>query len=149
MKNQMTLKITEQNGRVLARRWAYSKEKKRSMPTTVYADALSRVMETKLPKDVIKKHNVTKEEQEEYTSYVTAYVEKSRNEGNLFTAKYLSETLKSASSALLNPELADQLTLEQLEILSERINEVKKIVTSIRNKARRKNEKTKKNGETI
>lgn len=133
----MPIKITEQNNRLLVRRWHYSKEHKRSMPSTVYSVACRKAPAT-LPNSVVKKHDVTEEERQQYADHMAAIKEKENRESIHRGLKYLKFSLERASQALDDPKMLEDFTLEEMEEASEIINEVKKKITKVKNAKKRK-----------
>ena len=133
----MAIKITEQNKVILVRRWKYSKERKRSLPTQVYSVSRYNVPD-KLPLDVISKHSIDDEEHQEWIDFALSL----RAEFERSAAKYslwsLSENLCSAKKSLEDVELRGELTLEQYEELSETVNDIKKLITKNKSFLRRK-----------
>ena len=133
----MAIKITEQNKIIVVRRWKYSKERKRSLPTQVYS--VSRYsFPDELPLDVRTKHCIDDEEHQTWIDFALSL----RSEFERNAAKYslwsLSEKLSSAKSALVDVELKKELTLEQYEELSEMVNDIKKLITKNKNALKRK-----------
>lgn len=138
----MTIKITEQNNQILVRRWKYSTEKKRSLPTTLYSVSKYSI-KSELPESVISEHEVTEEEKQTFTDFVKnlkVEQEKISAKVSLWT---LTDNLNKAKDALINPELRGELKLEQYEELSETVNEIKKLITKNKNALKRKESKNK------
>lgn len=133
----MTIKITEQKNLIVVRRWKYSPERKRSLPTQVYSVSQHSLPE-KLPKDVIQTHNVDVNEQQQFIEYVANLKEKQEKTNAKHTLRNLANNLNKAKSALLDTELKNTLTLEQYEDLSETVNEIKKIITKNKNTIKKK-----------
>lgn len=136
----MAIKVTLQKDIVLVRRWQYSKERKRSLPTNVYSVKRYQAP-SELPSEVIEAHSVTAEEQQIYADFVTEL----NNEMAKITAKFglkdLRSHLNNAKTALEDPELKEVITLDEYENLSETINEIKKLVTKNKNALKRKQTK--------
>lgn len=133
----MTIKITEQNNQILVRRWKYSSEKKRSLPTSVYSvSKFSGVKE--LPRTVVDEHGVDEDEQKVFRDYMQKLDE--AREGRLVkrSLENLTDNLNSAKQALTDPELKEILSLGEYERLSETINDIKKIITKNKNSLKRK-----------
>jgi hypothetical protein len=142
----MTIKITEQNGRVLIRRWAYNPEKKRSMPTTIASMKGSvYAMPEQLPAEKIEEFGVTKEEQEQYIEYYKSKREESEKRLNKYKLERLGDDMKDVVEALEDSDAVDQLELEYIEKCSDAVNDLKKKLTAIKAKkvkaAKRKSEK--------
>ncbi|MEZ9296147.1 hypothetical protein AB4150_18735 [Vibrio cyclitrophicus] len=133
----MTIKITEQKKVIVVRRWKYSAERKRSLPTTIYSVSRYSVP-SELPKDLIKAHEVDAEEQQTFIDFVTKLKEEQEKSSAKFSLRYLTDSLNKAKDALVDPELKDALTLEQYEELSETVNEIKKLITKNKNTLKRK-----------
>ena len=136
----MTIKITVQNKQVLVRRWKYNKDRKRSLPTTLYSVTLYTPPD-ELPESVITEHCIDSDEQQTYIDFVTNL----KNERAQTNAKYslmtLTDNLNNAKSALTDDDLKVVLTLEEYEELSELVNEIKKLVTKNKNALKRKQAK--------
>lgn len=141
----MTIKITEQNGRILVRRWSYSTEKKRSVPSTVYSvkrwDAPA-----ELPADTVKAHKVDKSEQQDYIEFMKEKSVESKRNSAKVGLRLLLDNLNKAKTALEDPELMNELDVDGYENLSNAINEIKKIVTKNKNSLKRKAKNTPKTG---
>ncbi|HCM0628217.1 TPA: hypothetical protein N2717_004551 [Vibrio parahaemolyticus] len=133
----MTIKITEQKDIIVVRRWKYSKERKRSLPTQIYSVSRYSVP-SELPEDVIKAHEVDAEEQQTFIDFVSNLKEEQEKNSAKVSLWQLTRSLSKAIEALRDPELKDELTLEQYEELSEKANEVKKIITKNKNSLKRK-----------
>lgn len=133
----MAIKITEQKDVILIRRWKYSPEKKRSLPTQVYSVSRYKAPD-KLPEDVIKKHSVDAEEQKTYIDFVSKLKEEQTKNNAKISLSVLSISLNKAKTALLDPELKETLTLNEYEELSETVNEIKKLITKNKNAIKRK-----------
>ena len=133
----MAIKITEQNRVIVVRRWKYSKERKRSLPTQVYSVSRYGVPDS-LPESVINDHNVDKEEQQTFIDFVLEL----KKEQDVLRAKYslrsLGESLMNAKQALIDPDMKAELTLEQYEELSNTVNDIKKLITKNKNSIKRK-----------
>lgn len=133
----MAIKITEQNKVIVVRRWKYSKERKRSLPTQVYSVSRYSVPES-LPESVINDHGVNQEEQQTFIDFVSEL----KKEQDALRAKYslisLSENLMNAKKALVEPDMRAELTLEQYEELSNTVNDIKKLITKNKNAIKRK-----------
>ena len=124
----MTIKMTIQKDLLLVRRWKYTPERKRNMPTTLYT-INKYAAQLNLPDDVVKEHSVSKEEQQEYTDFVSDMNNAraiDRQKNSLTRFKY---TLDKVKIALENRDLLDELTLDQYKEIAEKIAEVKKLVT--------------------
>lgn len=133
----MTIKITEQNDRILVRRWSYSTEKKRSLPTTVYS-VKRWSAPNELPADIVKTYEVDKGEQQDYIEFMKAKDVESERDTAKFNLKYLMDNLNKSKLALEDPELMNELDAEGYEKLSAAINDIKKIVTKNKNALKRK-----------
>lgn len=133
----MTIKITEQNNQILVRRWKYSAERKRSLPTSLYSVSMfNRVNE--LPESVIAEHNVDADEQKVFSDYMQKLDEMSAVMSVKYNLEHLTKNLNSAKLALVDPELKEILSLDAYEELSETINEIKKLITKNKNSLKRK-----------
>ncbi|CAK2105245.1 hypothetical protein VCRA2113O137_440002 [Vibrio crassostreae] len=139
----MTIKITEQKNILVIRRWKYSPERKRSLPTQIFSVSKWGAPNT-LPADVISEHGVDADEQQTYVNYVTALKEEQSKNSAKYTLILLEKTLEQAKEALVDPELKDALTLDQYEGLSETVNDIKKLITKNKNQLKRKQAKEKK-----
>ncbi|HAS8492919.1 TPA: hypothetical protein I7732_20945 [Vibrio vulnificus] len=133
----MTIKITEQKDVIVVRRWKYSPEKKRSLPTQVYSVSRYKAP-SELPDEVIEKHDVDTEEQKTYSDFVSKMKEESEKSSAQVSLSVLIHSLNRAKTALVDPELKDTLTLEEYEALSETVNEIKKLITKNKNTIKRK-----------
>ncbi|ODZ11033.1 hypothetical protein [Vibrio parahaemolyticus] len=133
----MTIKITEQNNQILVRRWKYSKEKKRSLPTSLYSVSKYSVPD-ELPEAIVSEHEVTKEEQQTFIDFVEKLNEEKERTSAKVSLWMLTDNLNKAKSALIDPELRGELKLEQYEELSETVNEIKKLITKNKNALKRK-----------
>lgn len=142
----MTVKITEQKGIIVVRRWKYSPEKKRSLPTQVYS-VKSYAAPTELPDDVIKEHGVDADEQQTFINFVAELKASQEKISAKISLRYLTDSLNKAKDALTDPELKDSLTLCQYEELSETVNEIKKLITKNKNALKRKESKKEVNNE--
>ena len=133
----MAIKITEQNRVIVVRRWKYSKERKRSLPTQVYSVSRYAVPD-RLPDAVINDHSVDQEEQQTFIDFVSEL----NKEQDALRAKYslrsLSDNLIEAKKALVDPDMRADLTLDQYEELSNTINDIKKLITKNKNAIKRK-----------
>lgn len=142
----MSIKITEQNGRVLIRRWAYDPEKKRSMPTTIASlPGGSYSLPTAIPADKIEKFGVTKEEQEQYQEYYQKRQDESKKEDIASCLNIMNYSLERILEALEDSTAVSQLELDHIEKCSSLANEVKKKLTDVKSKRvramKRKNKK--------
>ncbi|EJG0899094.1 hypothetical protein C4H01_RS24455 [Vibrio parahaemolyticus] len=133
----MTIKITEQKNIIVVRRWKYSAERKRSLPTTLYSVNKYSIPD-KLPNETIEAHQVDAEEQQTFIDFVKNLEEESKKKSEKASLKLLRYNLNNAKGALLDSELKHELTLEQYEELSETINEIKKLITKNKNAIKRK-----------
>lgn len=133
----MALKITQQGKKYLVRRWKYSPEKKRSMPTTVFTTS-QYGFDERLPDDVIEKFNVSEEEHQSYIDYF----KKVREDRDTATSKWslltLNQRLEESRVALEDAELKVSISLDEYEKLSETIGEIKKVINKNKNELRRK-----------
>ena len=133
----MAIKITEQNKIIVVRRWKYSPERKRSLPSHVYSVSKYNLPD-KLPLDVVTKHCIDDEEQQTWVDFALSL----KAEFELSAAKYslwsLSEKLGAAKEALVDVDLKKELTLEQYEDLSKTVNDIKKLITKNKNALKRK-----------
>lgn len=133
----MTIKITEQKKVIVVRRWKYSAERKRSLPTTIYSVSRYSVP-SELPEDLIKAHEVDAEEQQTFIDFVIKLKEEQEKNSAKFSLQFLTGSLNKAKDALVDPELKEALTLEEYEELSETVNEIKKLITKNKNTLKRK-----------
>jgi len=133
----MTIKITEQKKVIVVRRWKYSAERKRSLPTTIYSVSRYSVP-SELPEDLIKAHEVDAEEQQTFIDFVVRLKEEQEKSSAKFSLQFLTGNLNKAKDALVDPELKEALTLEEYEELSETVNEIKKLITKNKNTLKRK-----------
>lgn len=133
----MAIKITEQNKLIVVRRWKYSPERKRSLPTQVYSTN-KYVPDEKLPLDVIKQHQITDEEHQTYIDYVAKVKQKQDEQSAKWSLSSLTSSLNRAKQALIDPELKETLSVEEYEELSETVNEIKKLITKNKNALKRK-----------
>ena len=124
----MTIKMTIQKKLLLVRRWKYTPERKRNMPTTLYT-INKYAAELNLPDDVVKEHSVSKEEQQEYTDFVSGMNNDCAIDCQKSTLKCFNYRLGEVKIALENRDLLDELTLDQYKEIAEKIAEVKKLVT--------------------
>ncbi|HGZ6746194.1 TPA: hypothetical protein ACOLZF_004618 [Vibrio parahaemolyticus] len=134
---KMSLKFTEQGRKILVRRWKYSPERKRSLPTTVFSTSIWRPDPT-LPEEVIKEHSVTDEELKEYENYINSKKEEEGLRSEKTSLLALNFNLKRVESALSNPEACEEITLGQYEEMSEILANVKKLVTKNKQALKRK-----------
>lgn len=133
----MGIKVTLQKDIVLVRRWKYSSERKRSLPTNVYS--VNRYQApSELPSEVIEAHSVTAEEQQIYADFVTELGKEMEVIHAKVGLRSLSDRLNAAKVALEDPELKEIISLDDYEKLSETINEIKKLVTKNKNGLKRK-----------
>ena len=142
----MSIKITEQNGRVLIRRWAYDPEKKRSMPTTIASlPGNSYGLPKAIPTDKILEFSVTKEEQEQYQEYYQNRQDESKKEDIASCLSIMGYSLERILEALEDSTAVSRLDLDHIEKCSELANEVKKKLTDVKAKkvraVKRKNKK--------
>ncbi|NNN54567.1 hypothetical protein FKN11_24425 [Vibrio sp. 2-2(7)] len=133
----MAIKITEQNKLIVVRRWKYSPERKRSLPTQVYSTN-KYVPDEQLPLDVIKQHQITDEEHQTYIDYVAKVKQKQDEQSAKWSLSSLTSSLNRAKQALVDPELKETLSVEEYEELSETVNEIKKLITKNKNTLKRK-----------
>lgn len=133
----MTIKITEQKKVIVVRRWKYSPERKRSLPTTIYSVSRYSVP-NELPENTIKTHEVDAEEQQTFVDFVAKLKEEQEKNSAKYSLRYLTESLNKAKDALIDPELKEVLTLEEYEELSETVNEIKKLITKNKNTLKKK-----------
>ncbi len=133
----MTIKITEQKNVIVVRRWKYSPERKRSLPTQIYSVSRYSVP-SELPEDVIKEHEVDAEEQQTFVNLVAKLKEEQEKNSAKYSLRYLTDSLNKAKDALVDPELKGALTLGEYEELSETVNEIKKLITKNKNSLKRK-----------
>lgn len=131
----MTIKITEQNGRILIRRWSYDPAKKRSMPTNImsFKDNVYLMPET-IPAEKIAEFDITEDEQAQYVEFYKAKKEESEKSANrvtlLMAEKYLSSILESVGDS----DAVAVVKLEELIKASEAADEVKKALTAAKNR---------------
>ena len=136
----MAIKVTLQKDIVLVRRWQYSKERKRSLPTNVYS--VNRYQApSELPAEVVEAHEVTAEEQQIYADFVTQLGKEMEVIHAKVGLRTLSDRLNDAKVALEDPELKETISLDEYENLSDTINEIKKLVTKNKNALKRKQSK--------
>lgn len=133
----MTIKITEQKNIIVVRRWKYSPERKRSLPTQIYSVSRYSVP-NELPDDVISMFDIDADNQKYFSDFVVNLKEEQEKNSAKYSLRSLTKNLSGAKSALVDPELKDSLTLEQYELLSESINEIKKLITKNKNSIKRK-----------
>ena len=133
----MAIKITEQNQQILVRRWKYSAERKRSLPTSLYSVSKFSVPD-KLPDHVISEYGVTQEEQQTFVDFVKKLKEEIDRTSAKISLRLLTENLNKAKEALIDPDLKCSLKLKQYEELSETVNEIKKLITKNKNAIKRK-----------
>jgi hypothetical protein len=133
----MGMKVTLQKDIVLARRWKYSPERKRSLPTNVYSVKRYQAP-SELPSEVVEAHEVTAEEQQVYADFVTKLGKEMEVIHAEVGLRLLSNRLNDAKVALEDPELKETISLDGYEKLSETINEFKKLVTKNKNGLKRK-----------
>ena len=143
----MTIKITEQKNIIVVRRWKYSSERKRSLPTQIYSVSKYSLPD-ELPTEVVEEHKVDKEEQQTFIDFVSSMKAEQEKVSAKVSLILLTKSLNDAKSALIDPELREELTLEQYNELSETVNDIKKLITKNKNalkrKADRQQEKAKK-----
>lgn len=132
----MTLKFTEQNHRILARRWTYCKDAKRSLPETILSVSMFSVPE-KLSLDVINTHNVTKDEQQQYIDFATEHNTKTEQDSKKRKANKVEGELKEFVDVFTSVNALSELTLDDLEKASEHANNLKKLITKEKNKRKR------------
>jgi flagellar biosynthesis chaperone FliJ len=139
----MAIKVTLQKDIVLVRRWQYSSERKRSLPTNVYSVKRYQAP-SELPSEVVEAHGVTAEEQQTYTDFVTELDKEMEVIHAKVGLRSLSDRLNAAKVALEDPELKETISLDEYENLSDTINEIKKLVTKNKNALKRKTAKQEK-----
>jgi hypothetical protein len=132
----MSLKFTEQNRRILARRWKYCKETKRSKPETILSVNIFSVPDM-LSTDVINTHNVTKDEQQQYIDFATEHNAKTEQDSKKRTARRIEVDLKGFVDVFTSVDALSELTLDDLENLSEHANTLKKLITKEKSKRKR------------
>jgi hypothetical protein len=132
----MSLKFTEQNRRILARRWTYCKETKRSKPETILSVNMFSVPDM-LSTDVIKTHNVTKEEQQQYIDFATEHNTKTEQDSKKRKAGRVEGDLKEFVDVFTSVDALSELTLDDLENASKHANTLKKMITKEKNKRKR------------
>ncbi len=136
----MAIKITEQKNIILVRRWKYSPERKRSLPTQIYSirryDAPER-----LPTDVVEKYGITDEEQQVFIDFVINLKEDQEKDRLKYSLYFLSDNLNKAKEALMDAEIRDILTVSEYEVLSNTVNDIKKLITKNKNTLKRKESK--------
>jgi hypothetical protein len=137
----MSIKFTEQNHRILARRWKYCKDTKRSKPETILSVSMFSVP-AKLSLDVIDKHNVTKEEQQQYIDFATEHNTKTEQDSKKRKANRVEDDLKEFVDVFTSVEALSELTLNDLEKASDHANNLKKLITKEKNKRKRQAVKT-------
>ncbi|EGR1604380.1 hypothetical protein D6L34_25370 [Vibrio parahaemolyticus] len=136
----MGIKVTLQKDIVLVRRWKYSPERKRSLPTNVYSVKRYQAP-NELPSEVIEAHGVTEEEQQVYADFVTELKKDAEKASAEVGLMMLTRSLNKAKVALEDPEMREAISLDEYENLSETINEIKKLVTKNKNALKRKQTK--------
>lgn len=141
MVKTMAIKITLQKDIVLVRRWQYSSERKRSLPTNVYSVKRYQAP-NELPEDVITEHNVDVEEQQTYADFVTELNKEMEKVSAKVSLRMLSQYLNQAKTALEDTELKEAISLDEYENLSNTINDIKKLVTKNKNALKRKAKNT-------
>ncbi|WP_318479880.1 hypothetical protein [Photobacterium leiognathi] len=133
----MAIKITTQKDMIVVRRWKYSKERKRSLPTTVYSVTRYK-MPSVLPASVILEYNITEEEQETYNAFAEN-VNEERNKFRIeYTLKGLRGSLLTAREGLVDERIKQELSLSDYELLSDTVNDIKKLITKNKNILKRK-----------
>ena len=136
----MSIKITEQNKSVLVRRWKYNPERKRSLPTTIMSIAKWKMPGT-FTEEQIKEFELTQDEIGTYEKYVLDSNEESEKITKRVNARHSIDKIKDLMIALSDTEAQQTLSDEDIETLSENTNELKKLVTSIKAKRKRKAKK--------
>lgn len=126
----MAIKVTLQKDIVLVRRWKYSKERKRSLPTNVYSVKRYQAP-SELPAEVVEAHGVTTEEQQVYADFVTELKQEADKNSAEVGLMMLTRSLNKAKVALEDPEMRETISL----------NEIKKLVTKNKNALQRKAKK--------
>jgi vacuolar-type H+-ATPase subunit I/STV1 len=139
----MSIKITEQNNSILVRRWVYTPERKRSMPTTIMSIANWKIPKT-FTLDQIKEFGITHEERLSYEKYVEGKNIEDEKQNKIDTAKSANIRISNVIVALSDPEAVGGVSDEEIEKLSETVNELKKLVTSTKSKRKRKTKTGKK-----
>jgi hypothetical protein len=137
----MSLKFTEQNHRILARRWTYCKDAKRSKPETILSVSMFSVP-AKLSLDVVNTHNVTSDEQQQYIDFATTHNAKTEQDSKKRTARMIEGDLKEFVDVFTSVDALSELTLDDLEKSSEHANTLKKLITKEKNKRKRQAVKT-------
>ena len=138
----MTIKITQQNNQILVRRWKYSSEKKRSLPTTLYSVSEKNV-QNELPANVVAEYGVDKTEQQTFIDFVVELNKGKEIDISKDAMLSLADDLQKAKMALLDPDLKTEMTYEQYQELSKSVDEIKKLVTKNKNALGRKLRKVK------
>ena len=138
----MTIKITQQNNQILVRRWKYSSEKKRSLPTTLYSVSEKNV-QNELPANVVAEYGVDKMEQQTFIDFVVELNKGKEIDISKDAMLSLADDLQKAKMALLDPDLKTEMTYEQYQELSKSVDEIKKLVTKNKNALGRKLRKVK------
>ncbi|GAA06974.1 hypothetical protein [Photobacterium leiognathi] len=133
----MRIKVTLQKDIVLVRRWQYSKERKRSLPTNVYSVKRYQAP-SELPADVVEAHEVTAEEQQVYADFVAELKKDAEKASAEVGLMMLTKSLNRAKMALEDPDMREAISLDEYENLSKTINEIKKLVTKNKNALKRK-----------
>jgi hypothetical protein len=131
----MTIKITEQNRSILVRRWAYSTERKRSLPVTIMSIAHHKMPES-FTEDQIREFEITSDEIETYEKYVLGKNDEMVKYRKMRDARNAIDQVKLIMEALSDPEALEELSDKDIDKLSENTNNLKKLVTGT--KARRK-----------
>lgn len=131
----MAIKITEQNGRILIRRWSYDPAKKRSMPTNImsFKDSAYSMPET-IPADKIAEFDIDAEEQAQYAEFYKAKKEESEKSANRVTLLMAENYLNSILESISDSDAVAAVKLEDLIKASDAADEVKKALTAAKNR---------------
>ena len=130
----MALKITIQNlDQIVARRWKYSSEKKRSLATNVFS-----CINGKEPDELPESLDLEDGEAQQWRDFVTDLRLKREESKTKRNIDNLNNNVKSMIELMNNKDLRDHLSVDQYEELSKSLSELKKIVTSNKNYVKRK-----------
>lgn len=130
----MALKITVQNkGQIVARRWKYSSEKKRSVATNVFS-----CINGKEPDELPESLELEDGEAQQWRDFVTEIRLKRKEITTKYSITNLNSNIKNMIELMNNKDLRDHLSVDQYEELSKSLSELKKIVTSNKNYVKRK-----------
>jgi len=120
-----------------------SGDEKGKMEQEIIAKLSKYRLPSELSEDVLEEHSVTKREQDLYKELASEYNKKREGESQESTLFTLKSKLTKASDALENKDLTSNLTLNELESLSEIANDVKKKINAIKNTLKKKENRKK------